>query len=120
MPNPNQNNLFKEVLFALLFVSYSFTALANDSTSILKKITVHIFDENNKLTAVRIRVTGPDSVYYAPEGHSVDFPITERGGDVGQGGDVILDNNRRFAYVDGTFNIDLPENQVIKFEVVKA
>ena len=120
MQSLNQNTLLKKVLLVLFIVLFKFSAFANDNPPALKKISVQIFDENGKPTAARIRITGPDSVYYAPEGHSVDFPITERGGDVGKGGDVILDNNRRFAYVDGTFNIDLPENQSLKFEVVKG
>src|ERR671933_175056 len=99
MQSLNQNTLLKEVFFALLFVLYTVFAFANDIPPALKKITVQIFDEKVKPTAARLRVTAQDTVYYAPEGHSVDFPITEREGDLGQGGDVILDNNRRFASV---------------------
>lgn len=106
-------------LCGLLFTLCLSVAFGKKSSS-LKKITVHIFDENGKPTAARIRLTEKDSIYYAPEGHSTDFPITERGGDVGQGGDVILDNNRRFAYVDGTCVIDLPENGTFRVEVVKG
>ena len=32
----------------------------------------------------------------------------------------MLDNNRRFAYIEGTFKIDLPEKEAIRFEVVKG
>ena len=85
-----------------------------------KKILVHTLDETGKGTAVRVRVTSHDSIYIAPEGHTVDFPITERGGDIGKGGDVMLDNNRRFAYVENNFNILLPENESIRFELVKG
>src|SRR4029078_4799723 len=85
-----------------------------------KKITVVIFDEHGKPTAARIRVTAHDSVYYAPEGHRVDFPIAIDQGDIHHEGDVILDNNRRFAYIEGAFKIDLPEKEAIRFEVVKG
>ena len=81
---------------------------------------MRILDERGQPTAARIRITGHESVYYAPEGHSVDFPITERDGDNGRGGDVILDNDRRFAYVEEIFKIGLPEKQAIRFEVVKG
>jgi hypothetical protein len=67
-----------------------------------------------------VRVTAHDSIYYAPEGHRVDFPLTEDGGDIGKGGDVMLDYNRRFAYVEGTFKIDLPGTETIKLELIKG
>jgi len=120
MQNSNQNIPFKKVFLALFFLPHVFFVLAQDTIQPVKKIAVYIFDENGKPTAARIRVTSQDSAYYAPEGHSVDFPITERGGDLGQGGDVILDNDRRFAYIDGTCTINLLEKSSFHFEVVKG
>ncbi len=78
-----------------------------------KKIFVQILDEHGKPTAVKIRVTENDSVYYAPDGHLTDFKISEGGGD------AMLDNNRRFAYVEGAFSINLPAAN-LRFEVVKG
>jgi hypothetical protein len=85
-----------------------------------KNLLVTIVDENGIPTAARVRVTGKDSVYYAPVGHRTDFPITEEEGDIGKGGDVMLDNNRRFAYVEDTFHVMVPANDSIKIELVKG
>ncbi|MFC1558769.1 CehA/McbA family metallohydrolase [candidate division KSB1 bacterium] len=80
------------------------------------KITVRILDENGTPTPARVRFSGLNSVYYAPDGHSADFPIVNWGE---AGGDVILDYDRRFAYIDGEFNISLPKASVV-VEVVKG
>ena len=79
-----------------------------------KKIFVQILDENGKPTAAKVRVTEQDSIYYAPDGHLSDFKVHEEGE-----GDAMLDNNRRFAYVEGTFGINLPAAN-LRFEVVKG
>jgi hypothetical protein len=71
-------------------------------------------DEKGIATAARVRVTQDDSIYIAPDGHESDFPFTNFGGD------VILDNNRRFAYVDGAFTIHLPPRKKIRIEIVKG
>lgn len=78
-----------------------------------QKILVRLLDEKGNPTAARVRITARDSVYYAPEGHRIDFAFTN------YGGDVILDANRRFAYVDGSFSINLPMEN-IRMEVVKG
>ena len=62
-----------------------FTMFQQCESPCSKKIIVRILDEHGKPTAARIRVTGHESVYYAPEGHRVDFPITELEGDIGRG-----------------------------------
>src|SRR5215218_2180066 len=101
--NQQVHSILLRVFFCGLIFTLALPGFANEEPHVLKKITVRILDEHGKPTAARIRVTGKDSVYYAPEGHRVDFPITEDEGDVGRGGDVMLDNNRRFAYVEDTF-----------------
>lgn len=93
-------------------------AIASDPPE--KDIIVKILDEKGQPTAARVRVTGMDSVYYAPVGHTTDFPITEDQGDIGKGGDVMLDNNRRFAYVEDSFHVVVPQNDSIKIELVKG
>src|SRR5438067_6307830 len=113
-------SVIKAFLLGALITRCSLPCFGNENYPAQKKLIVHILDENGQPTAARVRITGKDSVYYAPEGHSVDFPITERGGDTGQGGDVILDNDRRFAYVDGSFTIDLPDKESFRFEIVKG
>ena len=117
--------MYKSVILSiafsgLIFIHWSISPCFGKANALAqKKITVRIFDEHGKPTAARIRVTAHDSVYYAPEGHHVDFPIYRSRG-YPPGGDVILDNNRRFAYIEGTFKIDLPEKEAIRFEVVKG
>lgn len=77
-----------------------------------QQIVVQILDEHGQTTPARVRFTGLDSTYYAPDGHDDSFPISF-------GGDVILDNGRRFAYVDGQFSVRLPHGPMI-VEVVKG
>jgi hypothetical protein len=84
-----------------------------DTTPVRKKIVVEILDEHKKPTAAKIRVVDKDTVYYAPDSHAADFIISE------QGGDAMLDNNRRFAYVEGTFTYYLPAAP-LRFEVIKG
>jgi hypothetical protein len=85
----------------------------NDTTPGRKKIVVQILDENRMPTAAKIRITEKDTIYYAPDSHTADFIISEAGGD------VMLDNNRRFAYVEGSFTCHLPETR-IRIEVIKG
>ena len=89
-----------------------YSTCKTDSTP-RKKIVVQIFDEHQQPTAAKIRVTESDSVYYAPDTHESNFIISETGGD------VMLDNNRRFAYVEGSFSYELPETK-LRFEVIKG
>ncbi|MFL5773657.1 MAG: CehA/McbA family metallohydrolase, partial [Flavisolibacter sp.] len=116
----NKDRAALRVVFFSFVLAFCFSSASANEKPFFKKIAIYIFDENGSSTAARIRVSGKDSTYYAPEGHSVDFPLTEREGDLGQGGDVILDNNRRFAYVDGKCSINLPENELLQVEVVKG
>lgn len=107
----------KMVAFLLLiFFCYSFTQgkyFIRPNSSSSRKIFVEITDENGKPTAAKVRITEHDSIYYAPDGHISDFKIVE------DGGDVMLDNNRKFAYVEGIFQINVPQTK-LRFEVVKG
>ena len=96
----------------LIFLLIAVSTFGQDIKS--QKIVVQILDEHGNATAARIRVTENDSIYHAPDGHRVDFSFSNHGGD------VILDDNRRFAYVNGSFSINLPEKKDIRFEVVKG
>lgn len=58
-----------------------------------KKVIVQIIDETGKMIGARVRITQYDTEYFAPDGHSKDFIVSETGGD------VMLDKNRLFAYV---------------------
>jgi len=117
----NKGFILKIVLLVSIFTQYPVvTCFSNENRLSLKQIIVRIFDEHGSPTAARIRITAHDSVYYAPGGHRVDFPITKREGASGGVADVMLDNNRRFAYVEQTFKIDLPEKEEIRFEVAKG
>jgi hypothetical protein len=115
-------NLFYKVPEAGLFISFFFIYDQSDfflgkihscSSTAVKKVIVQIFNEDDNLTPARIRITNNDTVYFAPEGHLKNFLVSETGGD------AMLDNNRLFAYVDGTFIINLPEGN-FKFEVIKG
>ena len=90
-----------------------FKHLINVSPAVQKKIVVQILDEYGSPTAARIRVSGQDSIYYAPAAHKGDLKLGE------DGGDVILDYNRKFAYVDGGCEINLPPT-ALRFEVIKG
>lgn len=57
-----------------------------------KKVIVQIIDETGKMIGARV-ITQYDTEYFAPDGHSKDFIVSETGGD------VMLDKNRLFAYV---------------------
>src|SRR5467141_2472368 len=117
----NKSFILIIVLSGSIFIHWPISpCFSNVNGLAQKKIIMRILDEHGKPTAARIRVTGHDSVYYAPEGHRVDFPIAIQEGDIHHEGDVILDNNRRFAYIEETFKIDLPEMEAIRLEVVKG
>src|SRR5436309_13074101 len=66
-------------------------------------------------TPVRIRFTDADENYYAPFGRLTEFS-TVPGMDVG--GNLLL-NNQRYAYIDGTCEIQLPYGR-ISIEVHKG
>jgi hypothetical protein len=88
---------------------------AQDSVS----VAVTIFDEKGQPTAARVRFTSSDGAYLAPEGHLADFAITSAQTPEGEEADVVMDENRRFAYVEGKFSIELPREPV-RIEVVKG
>jgi len=90
-----------------------FKHLINVNRPVQKKIVVQILDEYGSPTAARIRVSEQDSIYYTPVAHKVDLKLDEGGGD------VILDYNRKFAYVDGGCEISLPPTD-LRFEVIKG
>lgn len=69
--------------------------------------TVHIRINDaatGKPTPVRLRVTDEAGTYFAPFGHTAEFPIG-RGEAVG--GDVMIDG-KRWAYIDGTCEVAVP------------
>ncbi len=84
-----------------------------------QSFSVRVLDEQGNPTPARVRFSGLDGQYYPPKNHTADFPITSANVPVSEEMDVMLDNNRRFAYVDGTFDISLPRQPVI-VEVVKG
>ena len=81
--------------------------------------TVRILDNIGQPTAARVRFTDLKGSYFAPENHSSEFPITSAGVPESNEQDVMMDKNRRFAYVDGSFTIDLPPGKV-RIEVLKG
>jgi hypothetical protein len=97
-------------LFVTLLVFVLMSPLSSQPSQ--QNVSVRVLDEKGTPTPARVRFVGRDSIYYAPDGHTTDFPIQH-------GGDVLLDRQRRFAYVDGAFTIDLPVDSV-RIEVVKG
>jgi hypothetical protein len=66
-------------------------------------------------TPVRIRFTDVEGKYYAPLGRLTEF-FVESGAAVG--GNLFL-NSKRYAYIDGTCEIQLPSGQIF-FEIHKG
>jgi hypothetical protein len=66
-------------------------------------------------TPVRIRFTDSEGRYYAPFGRLTEF-FVESGAAVG--GNLFL-NSKRYAYIDGTCEIQLPSGQIF-FEIHKG
>ncbi len=85
-----------------------------------KRTTVIILDNDQVSTTARIRVTDAEGVYYSPEGHSHQFPVTSANHPVATEKDVLLDHDRRFAYVEDTFQLNLPTHKELQFQVVKG
>ena len=102
------------ILFALIWI-----ALFSCAEEAGGKINVRILDENGQPTAARVRVSGLDGTYYAPVNHRADFPVTHANDPIEDEADVMLDMDRRFAYVDGRFTIAIPEDS-FRIEVVKG
>lgn len=75
-------------------------------------VAIRVLDDTGRPTPARVRITDANGTYHAPRGHRADFGRA-------YGGDVILDGNRRFAYVEGEFTADLPPGD-IRIEVVKG
>ena len=82
-------------------------------------IEIKIWDENKQQTAARVRVTNMKGDYLAPIGHSKDFKMTTSGDQESIEKDILLDENRRFAYVDGFFQLEQVDGPV-RIEVVKG
>lgn len=90
-----------------------------DTSPASTRISVRILDETGALTAARVRFSSGENTYLAPETHTADFPITHANDPVSKEADVMMDDDRRFAYIDGQFAIHLPVDSV-RIEVVKG
>lgn len=63
----NKSFILRIVLWGLIFIQCPISpCFSNVNRLVQKKIIVRILDEHGKPTAARIRVTGHESVYYAP------------------------------------------------------
>jgi hypothetical protein len=116
MNYPNTSLLLSFLL--ALFTFLAETGYAQESAE-LQTIAIRILDENGNPTPARVRFSGLDGKYYPPQNHEANFPITNAEIPVSEERDVMLDNNRRFAYVEGAFEISLPK-EAIHVEVVKG
>lgn len=100
---------------ALLFPGIEYRTSAGELTI----VRVRILDEDNRTTAARVRFTGPEGTYYAPEGSLADFPVTSANDPQSREHGLILDDGRKFSYVNGSFEIALPAEKIM-VEVVKG
>ncbi len=83
------------------------------------QVQIVILDENQHPTAARVRLADMEGTYLAPDGHRVDFPMTTSTDQQPVEMDVVLDDDRRFAYVDESFTLlDVPD--LVRIEVVKG
>ena len=95
------------------------TADAQDASDLMA-VRIQLEDEDNRATAARVRITNLTGQYFAPVGHTVDFPLTFSRDQTAFEQDVMLANDRRFAYVDGSFRVHLPSDNDYRIEVVKG
>ena len=82
-------------------------------------IYINIVDEQGAPTAARVRITDMEGHYLAPVGHLRDFPMTTSMDQEPVETDVLLDEHRRFAYVEGAFQVQTTE-PAVRLEVVKG
>ena len=104
-------------LFLLTPVAVFLTAGCEPQTN--SSIEIRIWDEQQQPVAARVRVADAKGNYLAPKGHDENFPMTTSPDQEPVEQDVILDEQRRFAYVDGTFEIDTSAD-TLQIEVVKG
>ena len=106
-------------LFLVLLTPVAIFIPAGCDTQTNNSIEVRIWDEQKQPTAARVRVTDLKGNYLAPNGHVENFPMTTSGDQEPVEQDVILDQQRRFAYVDGAFEISTSLDS-LQIEVVKG
>jgi hypothetical protein len=104
------------VVFCCLFI-YAFNVPQRKIE--ITHLQVRIFDETNLPTAARVRFTDLEGNHYAPEGHLANFPVISTLTPSEKEEGLILDNDRRFAYTNGSFSISLPSEKIY-LEVVKG
>jgi hypothetical protein len=109
----NRPNSFRVALAVVLLIQCTGQTKEEDT------IRFNIFDEQGAPTAARVRITDMEGNYLAPVGHLRDFPMTTSMDQEPVETDVLLDEQRRFAYVDGAFRIQTTE-QAVRLEVVKG
>ncbi|MDA0194481.1 MAG: CehA/McbA family metallohydrolase [Bacteroidetes bacterium] len=105
--------------FKRLFLFLLIIAFACDRQNGLSPVTVRVLNENNQLTAARVRFTNLEGHYFAPENHQADFAITDATIPESEETGVVMDYERRFAYIDGEFDINLPTG-LLRIEVLKG
>lgn len=79
-----------------------------------------ILNESNATTPARVRITDMEGTYHAPVGHTTDFPITFSQDQEALEKDVMLADDRRFAYVDGHFEVMMNSGEPYILEIIKG
>ncbi|MEQ6118033.1 CehA/McbA family metallohydrolase [Reichenbachiella sp. MALMAid0571] len=108
----------KKQMFYVILLVLTIVSCQNQRES-SSTISVKLFDEQNKLTAARVRFTDMEGNYIAPINQQADFPVTNANIPESKEQGAVMDNDRRFAYVDEQFDITLPVDSV-RIEVVKG
>jgi hypothetical protein len=77
----------------------------------LQTVHVRVNDAaTDQPTPVRIRFATPAGGYFAPLGRLARFPVVDLGIDVGGN---VLDGSKKYAYIDGTCEIQLPAGPLL-------
>lgn len=106
-------------LFPFIVTAFWSLGCIHPSTATFSTFTFRILDETGSPTPARVRFTDSAGQYFAPEGRRTDFPITSANDPISIEREVMMDNERRFAYIDGQFRIHLPLSK-IRVEIVKG
>lgn len=115
MPYPKPN-ILKKLLYATTLYCLVGGCSAVEEPGV---VSVQILDEAGMPTAARVRITDMKANYLAPDDHPVDFPMTTSNDQEPVERDVLLDNHRKFAYIDGGFDLRNSLDS-IRIEVVKG
>ena len=112
--------MYKYFLIHLIICSVFYPEQTQPSTKSTVSQKFDIVDERGRLAAARVRITDMEGTYHAPVGHTTDFPITFSQDQEAVEKDVMLADDRRFAYVDGHFEVMMNFGEPYILEIIKG